>query len=54
MMSFEWKFRLQLWFMQSRLLTPLTWLELKRVPKDKDFGRFADVTTDLEAVLKKK
>ena len=41
-MSFEWKFRLQLWFIQSRLLTPLTWLLSKRVPISKDFGHFGD------------
>src|SRR5665811_865875 len=39
-MSFEWKFRLQLWFIQSRLLTPLVWLLSKRVPVSKDFGHF--------------
>jgi len=41
-MSFEWKFRLQLWLMQSRLLTPLTWLLSLRAPKDAEFGTFDD------------
>lgn len=53
-MSFEWKFRLQLWFIQSRLLTPLTWLLSKRVPVAKDFGRFDKdkSTLDLGDMLK--
>jgi len=41
-MSFEWKFRLQLWVIQSRLLTPVVWLLSKRVPASKDFGPFHD------------